>query len=495
MTDPSTGRSPAPDPQTFDLHLKRRTARSIVWTIGEAAAEHFFSFLVFILMARVLPKAELATFAITFVFMDLGRILASAAVTQRIARARSLSPRQLDTIFWVNIALSAIYCGMIIVLAGSAEAAFRAPRLAEVMIWMTIPLMLSAVGNTHMALRLRDFGHSTLALRSLVAGSTGAAVAVIAIALGLGLWAFVLQRIIRELVATVLAWFSYPWRPRFSFSMAEAKSDLRVGSELTGAQLVGYLTLRAQDLLVGKFMGPVALSTYRVAWRSAEVIGPGLVSTFSNVALQTFSRLQEDHAELRIAYTTLLRHCALLSVPALVGYGVSGPWLVPALFGFQWRDAGWIAPALIPLSIPFTLNFFVLSLLSATGHLSWQRQLALLDLISTLLVAAIAIQYGLFWVALAYSLRAYLWLPLQLILVKKASGVGLRDHVWALWAPVVSSILMATTVGALLYLLNTYNLLVIGVTCAFGAMIYAAAASILLPTERRALIAFIRAKA
>ena len=38
--------------------------------------------------------------------------------------------------------------------------------------------------------------------------------------------------------------------------------------------------------------------------------------------------------------------------PALVGYAVAGPWLVPALFGPQWRDAGMIAPMLLPLACP-----------------------------------------------------------------------------------------------------------------------------------------------
>jgi O-antigen/teichoic acid export membrane protein len=390
--------------------------------------------------------------------------------------------------------MSAAYCAIIIVLAHFAEAAFDAPKLEELMQWMTIPLMLSAFGNTHMALRLREFGHSTLAVRSFVAGVLGAIVAVVAVVLGAGIWAFVFQRIVREAVATLLAWNSYPWRPRFRFNVGDAKADLRIGRELTGAQLVSYLTLRAQDLLIGKFMGPVPLSTYRVAWRSTELIGPGLVSTFSNVALQTFSRLQENRSELRTAYTTLLRQCALLSIPALVGYGVAGPWLVPAVFGPQWRESGWIAPALMPLAIPFTLNFFVLSLLSALGHVTWQRQLALLDLISTVVVAAVAVWFGLIWVALAYSLRAYLWVPVELYLVKKASGIGVRDHLRALWVPTIGSVVMAALVGPTLYALNTYSFVVIGLVCALGAIVYAAVVLLFLLQERQWLLALISHK-
>lgn len=488
MTDSAVAATSEVGGQRFDAQLKRQTSRSIVWTITEAAAEQLFSFMVFVLMARVLPKAELGTFAITFVFIDVGRIVASAGVTQRVARAKAFTPTQLDTIFWTNVVMSAAFCAIVLVFAHYAETAFDAPKLEAVMQWMTIPLMLSALGNTHMALRLREFGHSTLAVRSFVAGVLGAIVAVVAVVLGAGLWAFVLQRVVREAVATLLAWKSYKWRPRFRFDVADAKADLIIGRELTGAQLVSYLTLRAQDLLIGKFLGAVPLSSYRVAWRSTELIGPGLVSTFSNVALQTFSRLQENRTELKAAYATLLRQCALLSIPALVGYGVAGPWLVPAVFGPQWRESGWIAPALMPLAIPFTLNFFVVSLLSALGHVTWQRHLALLDLISTVVVAAVAMRFGLIWVALAYSLRAYLWVPVELYLVRKASGIGVRDHVGALWVPTVASLVMAAVVGPALYALNPGSFVVIGLVCALGAIVYGAVVLVLLPQEREWLV-------
>lgn len=477
--------------QHFDKQLKRRTTRSIIWTITEAAAEQIFSFVVFVLMARVLPKAELGTFAITFVFMDMGRIISTAGVTQRIARAKSFTARQLDTIFWTNVLLGALYCTAMVIFAHLVEASFHAPELEAVFRWMTIALMLSSVGSTHMALRLREFGHSTLAVRSFLAGLLGAVVAIAGIAMGFGIWAFVFQRIVREAVASTLAWKSYNWRPRFVFDVGEAKSDLKIGKELVGAQLVSYLTLRSQDLLIGKFMGPVPLSSYRVAWRSAELIGPQIVSTFSTVALQTFSRLQDHRAELRSAYTTLLRQCALLSIPALVGYGIAGPWLVPALFGAQWRESGWIALALMPLAIPFTLNYFVLSLLSALGHVTWQRHLALLELISTVLITTVAVWHGLIWVAIGYSVRAYLMLPLQMYFARKVSGIGIRDHLWAISAPLAASAVMVTLIGPVFYVLNPSTFLVIGPVCLLGALLYGLAVLALLPKDRRRLFAIV----
>ena len=56
----------------YDRKLKRQTLRSIFWTMGQAAGDQLFSFFVFVMLARLLDKPAIGTFAIAFVFMDVG---------------------------------------------------------------------------------------------------------------------------------------------------------------------------------------------------------------------------------------------------------------------------------------------------------------------------------------------------------------------------------------------------------------------------------------
>lgn len=487
MTESSEGISELAMP-SFDHQLKRQTLRSIFWTMGQAAGDQLFSFAVFVLLARLLDKPAIGTFAIAFVFMDIGRNLATAGVSQRVARAKSLTKGDLDTIFWTNVALGAAYSALIIVSAPLAERLFGAPQLAAVLIWLTIPIILSASGNTHMALRLREFGHKTLAVRSVLAGLIGGVVAIVAVLMGAGIWALVMQRVVRELVCSVTAWTAYRWRPGFAFDFAEARRYLKNGLDLGLAQVVTMLSLRAQDLGVARVMGPAALSSYRVAWRCAELIGPQIVGPFATVALQTFSRLQDHGEHLRKAYGSMLQQCALVSMPALVGYAIAGPWLVPALFGPQWQDAGAIAPMLLPLALPFTITPFVLALLAAKGRITWQRHLALLDLGTTIIVTVLTVSHGLEALALAYSIRAVLLLPLQLYLVRRVSGIGLRDHAEALAKPILAATLMGIATALLLNFFNPAGLIETTLLCGVAAVLYGAVIAVILPQYTKRLL-------
>jgi O-antigen/teichoic acid export membrane protein len=451
------------------------------------AGDQLFSFFVFVVLARLLDKEAIGTFALAFLFTDIGRAFCAAGVDQRVARLKHLDHRDLDTIFWTNMLLATAYSAAMIAAGPAAGRIFHMPQLAECLRWLSVGVVLSGAGNTHMALRLREFGHKTLAVRSVVGGLISGVVAVVAALLGAGIWALVLQRIVRELVFTTLTWASVRWRPRFAFDRTLAGRYFRNWVDLGLAQVVNNLSLRVTDLGIARVLGAAPLSSYRVAWRCAELIGPQVVGPFATVALQTFSRLEHERRQLKSAYISILQQAALVSFPALVGYAAAGPWIVPALFGPQWHDAGTVAPMLLPLALPFAITPLVLALLAANGRITWQRRLAFLDLATTAVVTWFAVPYGLRALALAFSVRALLLVPLQIFLTRRISGIGVRDHITALGVPIAASTAMGIAVAILFHAYNPTSPVAVILLCGAAALIYAAIVLGILPQYRRGL--------
>src|SRR3546814_5224044 len=88
-----------------------------------------------------------------------------------------------------------------------------------------------------MALRLREFGHRTTALRSVVGGLIGGTAAVVAAFAGLGLWSLVIQRLVTEIVGLVLSRASYDWKPGWQFDWAILRGNLMLNASLIYVQL------------------------------------------------------------------------------------------------------------------------------------------------------------------------------------------------------------------------------------------------------------------
>ena len=426
----------------FDCELRRKTRRSVGWTIARAVSDQFFSFVVFVLLAQLLSPADIGIFAMAYVFAEVGRIVATGGLTQIIARAERIDAKLVDTIFWTNLAVAVVYASLLAATAPWLAAMLNQPSAQLPLQLLPIATVINALGASHMALRLREFGHRAIALRSLLAGLIGGTAAVAAALNGFGVWSLVIQRVVAEIVGAVLAWTAYRWVPGTAFDFRQMRANLAFGSNLTVAQLIFLFLVRLQDLLIGASLGAAAVGIYRVAWRTAEIIGNGAIQPFASVGLQTYSRLQSNPPALREAYRAMLRSTATLSFPALVGFGVLAPHAVPMIFGAKWHEAGTLAQIFAFMAIPYTLNYFASPVLSAMGHSGRQRTLAVVQLAATVALTLLALPFGLFWVAVAYVVRSYLTLPLQIRFLRQASTIRFADTWRAVRAPFAASCVM-----------------------------------------------------
>lgn len=452
--------------------IKRKTASSIIWTLFRTVSDQVFSFCVFVLMAHLLTKREIGVFAIAYIFAEVGRALCSNAVTQLIAKQVKLTHAFIDTVFWSNIIAAMLYSLITLLIIALPLSLFQEPGLRPVLAAMVIPVIINAIGSTHLALRLRDFGHKTIAIRSVVSGLVGGSLAISAALLGYGVWSLVIQRVANEMVGAILSWLSYKWTPSFRYDLNIFRSNISFSGNLTIAQLIFLFLVRIQDLIVGGALGPSFVATYRVAWRLIETFAVGTIQPFAGVALQTFSRLAEDTLALRASYRTFIRLCSAVSFPAVVGLGVLSPELVYVVYGAKWAEAGVLGQVFAFMAIPFTLNYFASPVLSAVGEGRRQRTLAIIQLISTITITASFVHFGLLWVVIGYVIRSYLTLPIQMLYLSRSTSIKPIDTWNAIKWPFLCSACMGCSIAVLksVFPLPAFSMLVLGFVV--GLLIY-----------------------
>jgi O-antigen/teichoic acid export membrane protein len=218
---------------------------------------------------------------------------------------------------------------------------------------------------------------------------------------------------------------------------------------MTVTQILFVALVRVQDVIIGRTIGTAAVGVYRTAWRTVELIAQAVIMPFSQVALPTLGRLQDDLPAFRRAYLRIISVSAALSFPAIVGFAVLAPYAIPLIFGDQWGESAQIARVLGFMALPFTLNRFAGPALGTLGQSGLLAKIAALQLVLTVAMTLAAAPYGLLAIAAAYVARAYLVLPIQMWAFKKYSGLGYGELLASI-APAFSiSFVMA---GALLAL-------------------------------------------
>ena len=427
--------------------LKEKTARSIIWTIARTGSDYVFSFAVFAVLARKLGPEAFGIFALAVAFAEFGKILPAAGLATAIQRAREVTPVMADTVFWTSLTLAFLAAGALALLAGPIAGAFGEPAVAPLLVALGAILVVSVAGAIHIALMLREFGHRAMATRSVVSNLAGGAAALAAAGAGWGAWSLVVQRGVTEVAGTLMAWHAYPWMPGRRFSFAVVRKLAGFSASMTLTQILFVALVRVQDVIIGRAIGTAAVGVYRTAWRTVELIAQGVIMPFSQVALPTLGRLQDDLPAFRKAYLRIIGVSAALAFPAIIGFSVLAPVAIPFIFGPQWEESAKIARLLGFMALPFTVNRFAGPALATLGRSGLLAKIAALQLALTVVMTLAAAPYGLLAIAGAYVARAYLVLPLQMWAFKKYSGLGYGELLRSLAPPFLTSLVMA---GALL---------------------------------------------
>lgn len=440
-------------PSTYDDTLRRKTRGSILWTVLRILSDQVFAFVVFVVLARLLSPADFGIFAVAQAVAEIGRAVAIGGMVQNIPRAKKLTPALADTVFWSNLVSSLVLAFAVLLIAPPVMDMLALSHATGPVQGLAFVLPIAALGATHLSLRLREFGHKSLALRSVVGGTVGGAAGIAAAFAGWGIWALVVQRLVTEAVNTIMSWQAYPWVPGRNFSMEQLRATWGFGFNVALTQIIGLLPRRAMDIILGSMIGAAAVGLNRTARRTSELVMFATVHPFNVVALQTLSRLQSDSNEMIKAYRWMVSKSAMLSCPALIGLGVLAPEAIPVIFGEKWAVSGQLVQIMSFMVVPYALSSFTSPMLMALGRGATLRTFALGQLISTIVFAGAAAPFGLIAVAWTSVVRAYLALPLQLWMLRSASGLRPQVALGAIAAPVGASLIMGAAVWALMHVL------------------------------------------
>lgn len=429
-------------PQTAEL--KRQALGGAAWSVARFGGEQVFRFVVFAFLARLLTPSDFGLFALSLVFVDVGRILAVAGMSEAMIRSERADDELADTLFWLSLGRTFVVSMALVLLSVPLAAVLKQPMVAPVIMSLAACLMFDPLTQVHSARATRAFKNKALTGIALFCNFTSGASAVVAAMNGLGIWSFVISQVVYGVLVTGLIWSIFPWAPRLrGFSRRRLSEVGRFSGNMVFAQLVYVSVARTQDFVTGRFLGPASLGQLRVAGRVFEVINQALVTPLAAVALPTLSRLQDNDRGFRNAFSRMAALSSVVVCPASLGFAAVAPDALPLLFGPQWVEAISLV-RIIALGAPVAvIGAFAGPTLVALGRSDTMVRFALLQLVTVAAISLGAVQFGLVALATANVARAYLTMPIQLWMFSKATGMKGWDVMRNVVPPTIGSAIMA----------------------------------------------------
>jgi len=428
--------------------VRHKASRGIGWSSVQQIANNAMAFVTYGLLARLLPPKDFGLLAFASVFTAFLQLFVEQGIADAVVQREETSAGHFSAAFWFNMAVSTLLAGGLFVAAGVISSLVHTPGLAVILRAMAPLLIFSALGGIHASILKRRLEFKLLAVQNLVCTMAGGIAAVIFAFRGYGVWALVIQQLTYSVLCAVMLWCSDPWRPRLDFSFSDFKDLAPFALHITSSAFLDFFNRRSDDFLIGCFLGPVVLGYYSLAYRLLLTFTRLINSPFNSVAFSAFSRLQGDATELRRFFDHLTRLTGAVAFPVFLGLAAIAPEFLTSLFGARWLIAAPVLRILCMVGILHSVAFLHGALLRAVGRANWQMWFTLAGALTNVIGFYCFVRMGVLYVAGWYVASAYLWLAVDLGMIRSVLGHSTRSYLARFTLPVLKGLAVAGVVFA-----------------------------------------------
>ena len=196
----------------------------------------------------------------------------------------------------------------------------------------------------------------------------------------------------------------------------------RFSLNLAGFGLVNYFSRNADNVVVGRVLGPTPLGYYQMAYNLFLFPIQNISSVLAQVLNPSFAKIQFDNARFRSAYVRSCMLIGLITFPIMAGLGVIVNPFIYTVMGPKWAPVIPLLTILVPVGFCQSIQGTVGQIYVAKGRTDWMFRWGLSAAIVFVIAFVIGVRWGTIGVAAAYAITYFVfilypgfWLAFKLI--------------------------------------------------------------------------------
>lgn len=348
--------------------LKNKTVKGVGWSALENVTRMGVTFVVSIILARLLSPEEYGLIGILTIFIAIFNAIVDSGFTNALIRKQDASDTDYSTVFYTNLVLSVVLAATLYCCARPIAVFFERPELVSLTQVMSSVVVINALAIVQRArtTKVIDFKTQTKItfISSIVSGAIGIAMAY----MGYGVWALVGQQISNQLLSTIFFWIYNRWMPKFIFSWTSFKEMWAFGSKLLASGLIDTVWKEIYQVIIGKCYSPATLGLYTRAKQFADLFSSNLTVVVQRVSYPVLSSIQDDRVRLKGAYQRVIKTTMLPTFVLMLGMAVCAKSMIYVLIGEQWLPCVPLLQIICTFKMLYPLHAINLNMLQVQGR-------------------------------------------------------------------------------------------------------------------------------
>lgn len=464
---------------------------NLVWRFAERCGAQLVSFIVSIVLARILAPEDYGTIALVTVFTAILQVFVDSGLGTALIQKKDADEIDFSSVFYFNFVVCLIlYLGMF------AAAPFIADfygdvTLVPVIRILSLTIVISGVKGIQQAYVSRNMLFKRFFF-STIGGTIFSAVLGIAMAYaGFGIWALVAQQLSNTFIDTLILWITVRWRPTKSFSWTRLKYLLSFGWKLLVSSLLDTAYNNLRNLIIGKMYSSSDLAFYNQGDKFPKVIVTNINASIDSVLLPTMSSAQDDKERVKQMTRRAIKTSTYVMAPLMMGLAFCAEPIVSLVLTDKWLPC-------VPFLRIFCITYMFwpvhtanLNAINAMGRSDWFLRLEIIKKIMGMTILLSTMWFGVMAMAYSLLLSSVLSQIINSWPNRKLLGYGYLEQVRD-FAP---GILLAVIMGICVYFISFLHLSTIVtllIQFIVGAAIYIGVSAILKLEEFEYLLGMVK---
>jgi len=434
------------------MTLKQKTLKGLTWSVVDNFANHGLSFVIGIILARLLSPQEFGLIGMLTIFLALSQVFVDSGFTQALIRKQDCTNQDYSTVFYFNLIVGLFVYAVLQLSAGIIADFYNEPRLVSLVQVLGLSLVITSAGLIQRIILTKRIDFRKQARISVVASILSGVVGIWMAVAGFGVWSLVWKTLTLNLCTTGLLWLGAMWRPGLHFNFDSFREMFGFGSKLLASGIIGIASENIYLLVIGKVFSAQALGYYTRADQFARLPAMNLNSVIQRVSYPVMSTLQDDPARLKSAYRNFIKSTMLLSFTLMIGLAAVAEPLVLVMVGEKWRPCIPFMQMLCFVGMLYPLHALNLNMLKVKGRSDLFLRLSIIKQIFIIPTVILGISIGIkamIFGMMANSIIAY-------FLNSYWSGTMVNYHFKEQLRDIAPCFLVALFMGVVVYVVGIF---------------------------------------
>lgn len=381
---------------------KNKIMGNFIWRFAERCGAQIVSFIVSIILARILAPKDYGTIALVMVFTNILQVFVDSGLGTALIQKKDADDVDFSSVFYFNIVVCILlYAGIFLAAPYIAEF-YQDKTLILIVRALSLTILISGIKGIQQAYVSKNMLFKRFFFSTIGGTIFSAFLGVIMAYMGFGVWALVVQQLSNTAIDTLILWLTVKWRPKKKFSWSRLKILLRFGWKLLVSSILETCYSNLRNLIIGKMYSSSDLAFYNQGDKFPKVVVTNINTSIDSVLLPTMSSAQDDKERVKQMTRRAIKTSTYVMAPLMMGLAFCAEPVVQLVLTDKWLPC-------VPFLRIFCITYMFwpvhtanLNAINAMGRSDWFLKLEIVKKIIGMTILLSTMWFGV--MAMAYSL-------------------------------------------------------------------------------------------